>query len=200
MKTAWTSDAWDEYLQWLTPILPRGQERPREALAERPAGCPSPLETQGRLGSFVSRFQFCQVHREVENDLDGFGIWVSVVIAINVYLHLPTVANDTLPPMLEGYLHMIAPSSADIVPDHLGLSIYQEGAGCRRRTRRPLRSVMYSSRMAEAISSAQRRLIAAAGSSQRPVPMAQSAIFFAEVGQGKPSIRYSSTIRCICLT
>src|SRR5579883_126960 len=48
------------------------------------------------------------------------------------------------------------------------------------------------------MSSAQRRLTAAAGIRQRPLNIAQSAMFLAVVGQGSPANRYSSTICCIC--
>ena len=56
------------------------------------------------------------------------------------------------------------------------------GAGCKQRTRRPFLSVRYSSRIAEATSSAHRRRIAADGNSQRFVRIAQSAIIFADIG------------------
>jgi hypothetical protein len=56
---------------------------------------------KGALGGFVRRFQFCQVHREVENDLDWFGTRMGIVVAINVDLHLPTVSHDPASAMLK---------------------------------------------------------------------------------------------------
>ncbi len=78
---------------WLTVItislIVAQPERPRKRLVFRP------------LGGFVRCLQFGQVHREVENDLNGLCIGVSVVVAIHVYLHLPTVSYDATPPMLK---------------------------------------------------------------------------------------------------
>jgi len=66
-----------------------------------PGWPPNPPATEGRLSGFVCRFQFGQVHREVEHDLDWFSVRMGIVIAINVHLHLPAVANDSAPSMLK---------------------------------------------------------------------------------------------------
>ena len=46
-----------------------------------------------------------------------------VVIAVHIDFHLPTIAHNTLPTMLEGHLHVIARGGANIVPNHLGLAL-----------------------------------------------------------------------------
>jgi hypothetical protein len=53
------------------------------------------------LGGLVCRFQLGNVHRKIKHYLDRFGVGMGVIVAVNVYLELPTVANDPLPPRLE---------------------------------------------------------------------------------------------------
>ena len=89
--------------------IPRPKSGQKDALALTrnngrmpPNWPPNPLATEGRLSGFVCRrLQFGQVHREVEHDLDWFSVRMGIVIAINVHLHLPAVANDSAPSMLK---------------------------------------------------------------------------------------------------
>ena len=53
------------------------------------------------LGGLVCRFQLGNVHRKIKHYLDRFGVGMGVIVAVNVHLELPTVANDPLPPRLE---------------------------------------------------------------------------------------------------
>jgi len=69
----------------------------------------------GSLGRF-NRLDFCQVHGEVELDLNRLYISSGMVEAIYVHLQLPQIANDTAPALLEREMHMIARRCSDVIP------------------------------------------------------------------------------------
>jgi hypothetical protein len=65
-----------------------------------------PHDLAERLSSIVGSLQFGKVHRKVKDDLDGLGIRMRVIIAINIRLELPTITDNPLAPLLERNLHV----------------------------------------------------------------------------------------------
>src|SRR5215471_6184281 len=144
-----------------------------------------PPRPEGPLGGVVRRLQLSKVHREIKDDLNRFGLVMAIVIAVHVQFELPAIADDPETALLKRDLHVS--SGAVLMSSHRTscspVSVFF-AAGCSSRTRRPILSVVYSSRIAAAMSSAQRRRMAESGSSHLPFCIAQSAIALADAGHG----------------
>jgi hypothetical protein len=51
-----------------------------------------------------------------EDNLNWLCVFVSIIVTINIHVHLPTVANNSVTAMLERKLHVIPGSGAYVLP------------------------------------------------------------------------------------